>query len=119
MSGLLSIARFTFHEGRLEDYKRLTQKCIDIVRSQDTGTIRYDVFISDDESEAIVIEEYTDSQALADHLAHIGDELMTEISGTGTLWGEVLGHVTPEFRAQIEGAPVRIFTPLMSMQSGS
>lgn len=42
MSELLGIARFRFHEGKLEEFKRLSAQAREIVRSQDTGTLQYE-----------------------------------------------------------------------------
>ena len=34
---------------------------MEIVRESDTGTLRYDIFLNADESEALVIKEYVDT----------------------------------------------------------
>jgi quinol monooxygenase YgiN len=53
---LQGIARITFHEGKLEEFKRVTAQCMGIVRAKDTGTLQYDVYLNDDQSECIVRE---------------------------------------------------------------
>ena len=73
MSELLGIARFKFHEGKLEEYKRLSAQAMEIVRTKDTGTLRYDIYFNDDQSECMVVERYRDSEALIEHLANPGD----------------------------------------------
>jgi hypothetical protein len=55
-SELPGIARFKFHEGKVEEFKRLSAQAIEIVRTQDTGTQRYDIYFNDDQSECIVLE---------------------------------------------------------------
>ena len=107
MTELIGIARFTFHEGRVEDFKRLSAQCMDIVRDQDTGTLQYDIYLDADETAAVVIERYRDLAALDEHLAHIGEDLMTQVAATGTVVGEVLGDLDAERRAQMDGGPVR------------
>jgi hypothetical protein len=37
MSELLGIARFKFHEGKVEEFKRLSAQAMEIVRAKDTG----------------------------------------------------------------------------------
>jgi quinol monooxygenase YgiN len=64
LSELQGIARFRFHEGKLEEFKRLSAQCMDIVRIKDTGTLQYDIYFNDDQSECIVHERYRDSEAL-------------------------------------------------------
>jgi quinol monooxygenase YgiN len=56
VSELQGIARFTFHEGKLEEFKRLSARCMEIVRTKDTGTLQYDIYFNDDQSECIVLE---------------------------------------------------------------
>ena len=73
MSELLGIARFKFHEGRLEEYKRLSAQATEIVRMKDTGTLQYDIYFNDDQSECMVVERYRDSEALIEHMANLGD----------------------------------------------
>jgi quinol monooxygenase YgiN len=114
MSELLGIARFTFHEGKVEEFKRLSAECMEIVRLKDTGTLQYDICFNDDETECVVIERYRDSGALLEHLANIG-HLMEPIVATGSPVGEILGDVSPEVRAMLAGSPVRLFTPWLSM----
>lgn len=115
MGELLGIARFTFHEGKAAEFKRLSEQCMEIVRTRDTGTLGYDIYLDDDETGAVVIERYADSDALIDHLAHIGDDLMAAITATGSVEGETLGEPSPRLRAMMDGTPVRLFTPFRSL----
>jgi quinol monooxygenase YgiN len=111
---LQGIARFTFHEGGSEEFKRLSAQCMEIVRTEDTGTLQYEIYFNDDQSECIVLERYRDSQALIEHAEHIGD-LMEAIVATGSVSGELLGEPSPELRANLADGPVRLFTPFQSM----
>jgi quinol monooxygenase YgiN len=110
---LLGIARFTFHEGRLEEFKRLSAECMEIVHTKDTGTLQYDIYFNDDQSECIVLERYRDSDALIEHAAHVG-ELMEAIVATGSVSGELLGEPSAALRAKIADSPVRLFAPFPS-----
>jgi quinol monooxygenase YgiN len=114
MSELHGIARFKFHEGKLEEFKRLSAQCMEIVRIKDTGTLQYDIYLNDDQSEAIVYERYRDSEALIEHTAHLGD-VGEAILATGSVSGELLGEPSAELRAALAGSPVRLFTPFLSM----
>lgn len=117
MGELTGIARFTFHEGRAEEFTRLSAECMRIVETQDTGTLQYDIYLDDDETAAVVIERYTDEQALADHLAHIGDELMGVILATSSsVVGETLGDASDELEQRMAGGPVRVLGPHLSMR---
>jgi quinol monooxygenase YgiN len=114
LSELQGIARFKFHEGKLEEFKRLSALCLEIVRAKDNGTLQYDIHFNDDQSECIVLERYTDSEALIEHTAHLG-EIGEAILATGSVSGELLGEPSAELRAQLADSPVRLFTRFLSM----
>jgi quinol monooxygenase YgiN len=114
-SELQSIVRFRFHEGQLEAFKRLSARCMEIVRSQDPGTLQYDTFFNEDESECIVLERFRDIDALLQHSENIGDEMMQAIVATGECSGELLGPVPDEVRANLAGSPVQVFLPYLRL----
>jgi quinol monooxygenase YgiN len=114
MSELIGIVRFKFHEGKVEEFKRLSALCMEIVRTQDTGTLQYDTYFNDDESEVVVIERYRDSDALIEHGEHIA-AFMEPILATATVEGELLGDLSPERRAKMTGDEPQLFTLYASM----
>jgi len=114
VSELQGIARYKFHEGKLEEFKRLSAQCMEIVRTKDTGTLQYDIYFNDGQSECIVLERYRDSEALIEHLAHLGD-IGEAVLATGSVSGELLGEPSAELRANLADSPVRLFTPFLSM----
>lgn len=59
---------------------------MEIVRAKDTGTLQYDTYFNDNQSEAIALERYRDSVALIEHAEHIAD-LMEPILATGSVSG--------------------------------
>ena len=114
-SELQSIVRFKFHDGQLEEFKRLSAVCMEIVRSKDPGTLQYDTFFNADESECIVLERFRDLDALLRHGENIGDELMQQIVATGECFGELLGDVPEEIRNNLAGGPVQVFLPYAAL----
>jgi quinol monooxygenase YgiN len=114
VSELLGIARFKFHEGKVEEYKRLSAQCMEIVRTKDTGTLQYEIYFNDDESECVVLERYRDSEALIEHSANIG-HLMEPIIATASVSGELLGEPSAELRTSLADGPVGLFTLFQSL----
>jgi quinol monooxygenase YgiN len=115
VSELLGIARFKIHEGKLEEYKRLSAQAMEIVRTKEPGTLQYDSYFNDDQSECVVIERYRDSEAAIEHaenLRSLSEEVLAIVS---VVHGEVLGEPSAELRAKLTGSPVRLFTPYLSM----
>ena len=114
MDELQGIVRFTFHAGMVEEFKRLSAECIDIVRSKDVGTLQYDTYFNDDESQAIVLERFRDSDALILHGQNMAP-LMEAIMATGTVSGELLGAPNEQLRTQLAGSPVGVFALYQSL----
>jgi quinol monooxygenase YgiN len=106
---LQGIVRLTFHAGKVDEFKRLSAECLEIVRTKDVGTLQYDTYFNDDESECIVLERFRDSDALILHGQNMAP-LMESIMATGTVSGELLGDLSEELRAQMAGSPVGLFT---------
>ena len=114
MSELMGIVRVKFDEGKLDDFKRLSAQCLEIVRAKDPGTLQYDTYFNDDQSEAIVIERFTDSEALIAHGANM-NPMMEQIMATGSISGELLGEPSEALRALLTGDQPRLFSPYLSM----
>jgi quinol monooxygenase YgiN len=116
VSELLGIARFKFHEGKLEEFKRLSAQAMEIVRTKDTGTLQYDTYFNEDQSECMVLERFRDSEALIEHAAHIGDLSEAILAIVSVVHGELLGEPSAELRAKLAGSEFpHLFTPYQSM----
>lgn len=113
VSELIGIARFKFNEGKLEEFKRLSARAREIVRTKDTGTLQYDLYFNDDQSECMMIERFRDSEALIEHAANLGDDFMQDILATvSVVHGELLGEPSAALREKLAGSgPPQLFTP--------
>jgi quinol monooxygenase YgiN len=109
MSELVGIIRFTFHEGKVEEYKRLSAAVMEIVRAEEPGTLQFDTYFDEAGSRAVVIERYRDSDALLLHAEHVAP-FMEPLMATGNAEGELLGDLSPELREQMAGSSVGLFT---------
>ena len=114
MEELIGIARFTFHEGKLEEYKRLSTQAMEIVRSREPGTLEYSVFFNEDETAAVVVERFRDSDALLEHGANMG-EISEKVLATADVEGELLGEPSDEIKERLAGGEQpRLLTPYLS-----
>jgi quinol monooxygenase YgiN len=114
VSELQGVGWITLDADKVEEFKRLTAECVEIARAEDTGTLQYEIYLSEDESEAIVLERYRDAEALLEHTANLG-ELGQAIFATGSGTSALIGEPGPELRATLAGSPVRLFTPFASI----
>jgi quinol monooxygenase YgiN len=114
MGELIGIARFRFHPGKVEEYKRLSAQAMDIVRAREPETLEYAIYFNEDETEAVVIERFASSEALIEHGRNMGD-LSPAVLATATVEGELLGDPNPELRALLTGPEPELFTPYLSL----
>lgn len=116
MSELIGIARFDFRGGDVEEFKRLSEQAMEIVRAREPGTLEYSVSFNADETEAIVIERYRDSDALLAHGQNLAHLMEPVIATAASVQGELLGEPSPALRAQFtDGGPVQLFRPWISL----
>jgi len=64
-------AHMTVRPGQLEGFKQQAAECIRITKEKDTHTLRYDWFLSLDETECEVREAYTGPEGLIEHNRNI------------------------------------------------
>jgi quinol monooxygenase YgiN len=114
MDELQGIVRFTFHPGMVDEFKRLSAECLEIVRAKDVGTLQYDTYFNADESRAVVLERFRDSEALVLHSRNMAP-LMDAIMATADVSGELLGNVGSQLREQLDGSPVGLFALYQSL----
>jgi quinol monooxygenase YgiN len=112
----MGIARFRIHEGKLDEYKRLSAQAMEIVRTKDAGTLQYDTYFNDDQSECVVIERYRDSEAALEHAANLADVSAEVLAIVSVVHGELLGEPSAELRAKLADSEVpQLFTPYESL----
>ena len=114
MGELVGIARFRFHEGKVEEYKRLSEQAMEIVRAKEPGTLEYSIYFNADETAAVVIERFRDSDALLEHGKNMS-EISPQVLALGSVEGELLGDVSPEIKANVEsGEQPKLYAPWLS-----
>jgi quinol monooxygenase YgiN len=112
MGELLGIARFKFHEGKREEYLRLSEQANAIVAAKDPGTLQYDLYLNDDQTECMIVERYRDSEAAMAHAANLGHLFADVLATVEIVHGELLGEPSDELRANLAGSDVpAVFTP--------
>ena len=67
------------HEGKIDRFEELSQEFIKIARLEDGKTLQYDWFFNEDKTECVVHEKYINSDAVLEHIANLGENLMGEL----------------------------------------
>lgn len=87
----------------------------EIVRTKDSGTLQYEIFFNEDESEAVVYERYRDADAAIEHFSHIS-HLMEPILATASVTSEVLGTPNAKVKKLLGKGGPNLFTPWIALQ---
>src|SRR6266404_6045728 len=115
MNEIQGISRLKIHDGKLEEFKRVASHFMQAVRANDTGTLQYELYLDEDQTECLVLERYRDVQSLLEHHNHVGglmDALLKTCSFGST---EVCATPTPELIKALGGSPVRLFSPYQAL----
>jgi quinol monooxygenase YgiN len=99
-------ARMTVRKGKLEGFKLQAAECIRQTKEKDRKTLRYDWFLSTDETECEIREAYEGSEGLVEHRMHIGealDRLFSESADNHTV--TVYGEPSPQLMEMAKRMP--------------
>lgn len=115
-SEIQRIVRLKIRKGKLKEFKSLAAKCMEITSARDKGTLRYEWYLNNINTECIVIERYRNSQAFLEHYQHLR-EAVVAILQTCSSSGEICGMVSPELTELMafKGSPFQIYSPFQSM----
>jgi quinol monooxygenase YgiN len=108
MNEIQGIGRLKIRDGELAEFKRVASQFMQVVRTKDNGTLQYELYFNDDQTECLVLERYRDVQSLVEHHNNVGG-LMAALLKTCTGSSEVCGTATPELIKALGGSPVRLF----------
>lgn len=114
MSRFQAMVRLKIHHNKIDEFKRLATDSIRLSRERDTGTVRYDIFFNDDNTEAVVYEEFVSEDARLEHLTNLGDNVAGMLAITD-MRAEVWAHADPDLRALADGFDVEFYTPFIRL----
>jgi len=98
-------AKFQIEPEHLDEFKQLAASCIKIVKHKDKGTLQYDWFFNEGQTECAVRETYLNSNALLEHIEHVG-ELLERLFEISVFTAEIYGNPSIELRDKIQGEGV-------------
>jgi quinol monooxygenase YgiN len=108
MNHIETYAKFTIHEGKLEEFKTRVKNIINVVREKDPGTLRYDWFINEEKMECVAMDAYINENAMYAHQQNAKD-YHRAVLGCSDMAVEFLGLPSAEAREAITKFGPRIF----------
>jgi len=108
MGELQVTAHLHIHEGKLDQFRAAAAACMESVRENDTGTLQYDWFFSQDQTTCLVRERYQDSAALIDHIGNLGDRLGALLE-TCDIEIDLFGDPSPELVDAVAALPTTVY----------
>lgn len=101
-------ARLKIKPGKMDEFKKLAQDCVDMVKQKDQGTTQYDWFYNESRSECVVRERYIDSNAVLDHMANVG-HLLGGLVALSTISLDLYGSPSEDLKNALEGFDVTYY----------
>lgn len=113
MSTIHVTARAAIHTGKLEDFKALAAKCVELVRANEPGAFEYSWYLNEVQTECVVCETYKDSEAVLAHIANVGQTLAA--LGKVADWNfEICGEPSAALVQATAALPLKVYWPLLS-----
>ena len=109
MKELQVTARCKIHDGKLETFRAVAEECLRSVRERDDGTLQYDWFFNEDQTECVVRERYRDSEAVMQHIANLGDT-MGALLATCDLSIAGFGNPSPALAEATTAIPTQVYS---------
>jgi len=87
---MYTYAKFKIHPGKVEEFKALAARCVEIVREREPGTLFYEWFMNDAASACVALDCYADLDAVMAHVENIGP-LMRQMLAISDRYLEIYG----------------------------
>ncbi|TDQ18881.1 antibiotic biosynthesis monooxygenase [Algoriphagus boseongensis] len=102
-------ARFHIHPGKEAEFKGLIPTCVAKVKAEEPGVERYQWFLNPEGTICHVLETYSDSEAVLNHMINMG-ELLGRLMGMSTLEGELYWDLSDQLKDAASGLPLKTFS---------
>ena len=97
-------------KGKLEEFKELAAESIRLSKERDTGTLKYDIYISSDETECEIREEYKNSEAVLEHMVNLSEVQEKQFSDFPLVHVNVYGDPSPELLEAVKNFDINVWS---------
>lgn len=75
MSKIWYLIQFTIADGKVDEFKKKGDAYVEATRNNEPDTLVYEWWIGEDGKHALLLEEFTSSEALLTHFGNVGPSL--------------------------------------------
>ena len=118
MKEIQATALLKIHDGKLDQFKKLAEKCVQTVREKDKGTLQYDWFMNKDQTHCEVREKYQNSKAVLEHMGNLG-ETLGELLSICDMSLEIYGSPSDALRGALEGLDIKYYHTFLSLSDSA
>ena len=97
-------------KGKLEEFKKLAAETIRLSKERDRGTLKYEVYISSDETECEVRQNYRSSEAVLEHMANLSETLEKAYIDFPIDHVNIYGDPSPELLEAVKGIEIGVYS---------
>jgi quinol monooxygenase YgiN len=105
------IVRQGISPGKLEVFKELARQMTAGSEAAEPGTLGYEWFIGEDETDCYLNEFYSSSEAFLSHLQNVMPKIQALLEISPLLDAIVFGDPSPEAREALAALGARVYTP--------
>jgi quinol monooxygenase YgiN len=102
-------AKFKIHSDKVESFKKIAAECVARVKRNEKDALQYDWFINPEQTEIVVRETYTDSNAVLAHMGNIG-ALLGQLLAMSDFELEVYGNLSEELKNAAAGLNPKVYS---------
>jgi quinol monooxygenase YgiN len=102
-------AKFKIPSDKVEYCKKIAEECVTTVKQNEKDALQYDWFINPEQTEIVVRETYTDSNAVLAHLGNVG-ELLGQLLSISDFEGEIYGNMSEELKHALAGMNIKVYS---------
>jgi quinol monooxygenase YgiN len=111
MTQICLVVEFSIADGKVETFKKLLRKAIDVTRQKDLGALNYQFYFNKDATKCYSIEWYQDSDAVLRHLDSVAEVAGSLFEVCATTRFEIFGNPSTILLDAFKASSPNTYTP--------
>lgn len=106
------LVEFTIADGKTEEFKSLAHSLIEKVKKKEPGVDSYQLFHNSGESKSYMLERFQSSEAVMEHLEHVGPMLPELLEVAPITRFEIFGNISKDVEEALKSLGADSFSYL-------